>query len=241
MKAFIYGIGLQWKMDIRNKNILVHYYLVPLVFYLVMGAVFTSIMPDAYQTLIQAMIVFGVTLGGVLGSPGPLVEIFGSDIKKAYQVGGIPLWTVVVQNFISAMLHLFLMSMIILFTAPVFFGAVRPSNMGSFFLGLILLIVSSLAIGMVFGLFIKSSSKTGIIGQLVFLPSVLLSGIMFPTAMLPGVLQTVSKILPAAWGFLSMCDATLITGNLYPMVAVFAAAVLLCAFKLHMIRKEQAA
>ena len=44
------------------------------------------------------------------------------------------------------------------------------------------------------------------ISQVFFLPSVMLSGIMFPSSMLPGALQTVGKVFPATWGFESLCS-----------------------------------
>ena len=34
MKAFLYGVELQFKMDIRSKTMLIICYLVPLVFFL---------------------------------------------------------------------------------------------------------------------------------------------------------------------------------------------------------------
>lgn len=37
MRAFIYQIGLNWKLNLRSKELLVHYYVVPLVFYLFIG------------------------------------------------------------------------------------------------------------------------------------------------------------------------------------------------------------
>ena len=205
MPAFLYGTILQWKMNIRSKDILVFYYIVPLVFYLFMGGIFTSVMPDAHKTLIQTMVTFGVTMGGVLGAPYPLIEVFGGDIKKAYQVGGVPLWTVVLSNFISASLHLFLMSMVIFFTAPVIFDAAAPQSTGACLTGIILLIISSVSVGTVFGLFIRSASKAGVATQFVFLPSVMLSGIMFPVSMLPDALRYAGRILPATWGFKAAC------------------------------------
>lgn len=105
MRAFIYQIGLNWKLNLRSKELLVHYYVVPLVFYLFIGGVFISILPDADKTIIQVMSVFAITMGGVLGSPYPLVEFYHSDIKKAYQVGKIPLWTIAASNFISGIMH----------------------------------------------------------------------------------------------------------------------------------------
>ena len=58
MKAFLYGVKLQFKMDIRSKTMLITCYLVPLVFFFFMSGIFTSIDPTAVKTLIPAMSVF---------------------------------------------------------------------------------------------------------------------------------------------------------------------------------------
>ena len=53
MKAFLYGVALQWKLDIRSKTLLITCYIVPLLFFAVMGGIFTSINPEAKSTLIS--------------------------------------------------------------------------------------------------------------------------------------------------------------------------------------------
>lgn len=88
MGAFFYGVSLQWKLDIRSKTLLVTCYVVPLVFFAIMGGIFTSVMPESRNTLIQSMTVFGVTMGALIGLPPSLVEIYGSDIKKIYKANG---------------------------------------------------------------------------------------------------------------------------------------------------------
>lgn len=220
MNAFLYGIGLQWKLNARSKEILVHYYLVPLIFYVFIGGIFTAIDPESSDTIIQSMTVFGITMGGVLGSPYPLVEFYGSDMKKSYQVGGIPVWTAAAGNFISGVLHLFLMSMVILITAPFMFDAAMPGYLPGYFLFLLLLITASLSVGMVFGLCLKSASKLGMATQLVFLPSIMLSGMMFPKSLLPQVLQNIGKIFPATWGFQGMCQSGVEMRDVLPLLII---------------------
>ena len=92
MSAFLYGVSLQWKLDIRSKTLLITCYIVPLLFFAVMGGIFTSVMPEARYTLIQSMTVFGVTMGALIGLPPSLVEIYSSDIKKVYKANGVPLY-----------------------------------------------------------------------------------------------------------------------------------------------------
>ena len=54
MKTILYGVSVQFKMDLRSNTLLVTCYAVPLLFFLIMGGIFTSLMPEAKQTLIPA-------------------------------------------------------------------------------------------------------------------------------------------------------------------------------------------
>ena len=45
MSAFLYGLALQWKLDMRSRTLLITCYVVPLLFFAVMGGIFTSITP----------------------------------------------------------------------------------------------------------------------------------------------------------------------------------------------------
>lgn len=234
--AFLYGIKLQWILDLRNKGILLTYYIVPIVFFGFMGGIFTSIDPMAYKTLIPSMTVFAVTMGAIIGSPTPLVEFFSSDIKKAYIVGKIPLWSLVVNHFISSFIHLFIVSSIILFLAPLAFDATMPTNIFVYLITLSLFISTSLSIGMLLGLFVKSASKLTMISQFIFLPSIMLSGIMFPADMLPKFFQTLSRIFPATWGYQSMVTSPLDIFALLPLIGILTICILFNTWKIRQLK-----
>lgn len=238
MKAFIYSVGLQWKLDIRNKGILITYYLVPLIFFGFMGGIFSSINPISKETLIQSMTVFGVTMGALIGAPTPLGEVFNTDVKRAYKVGGIPLWSVPMTNFISAFIHLYLMSLAIFFLAPLAFAAELPINLAQYFFALALFIAVSLAVGTVLGLLVKSGSKLTMISQLFFLPSIMLAGIMFPSEMLPKGLQILGKIFPATWGFVMMTTESLDLKLFIPCLLTLCAAIIISKIRLSKIALE---
>ena len=57
MSAFLYGVALQWKLDLRSKSLLITCYVVPLVFFAVMGGIFTSVNPESKATLLQSITV----------------------------------------------------------------------------------------------------------------------------------------------------------------------------------------
>ncbi len=92
MKAFLNHLWIQFKMDIREKGTLMTYYLVPLIFYLVIGAVFSSVNPESKQMLAASMAIFALTMGAVIGLPVPVVKMRETGVLRAYRVSGIPGW-----------------------------------------------------------------------------------------------------------------------------------------------------
>lgn len=238
MSAFLYGVILQWKLDIRSKSLLITCYIVPLLFFAVMGGIFSSINPDAKYTLIQSMTVLGVSTGALIGLPPSLTEIYGSDIKKVYKANGVLLYLGLVSMFLSAFIHLLIMCAIIYIAAPIAFDASPPENLPLYFASLTIFIAISLSIGSVLGLAIKDQAKLTMISQVIFLPSIMLSGIMFPIDLLPQIFEIAGKIFPSTWGYKLMVNNSFYFGNLWPLIIIFLVAVILCGFFLKRLQSE---
>ena len=226
MKGFLYSLALQWKLDIRSKSLLVTYYIVPLIFFLLMGGIFTSVMPEMGSTLIQSMIVMSVSMGAFLGLPPSLIETYGSDIKKIYKANGVPIHLGLVNMVLSAFVHLIMTCIVILLLAPILFKASLPSQLPLFFLALGIYIFVSLSIGSILGLTVKNQAKLTMIAQLVFLPSIMLSGIMFPSNLLPDFLQAIGRLFPASWGYRLMLDHGFGLENLWYLILVSCIAII---------------
>ena len=206
MKAFLYGVGLQFKMDIRSKTMLITCYLVPLVFFFFMSGIFTSVDPTAVNTLIPSMSVFVITMSALIGVPPSLGEVYGGDIKKVYKANGVPLSLGVVTQFISSFIHTLIVCLIVFVVAPFVFKAKLPANLPLYFCSLVALLCVTLAIGCIIGLLVKTQAKQTMVAMIIFLPSVMLSGIMFPATMLPDFMQYLAYIFPATIGFQAMTD-----------------------------------
>ena len=233
MNGFLYSLALQWKLDIRSKSLLVTYYIVPLIFFLLMGGIFTSVIPDMGSTLIQSMIVLSVSMGAFLGLPPSLIETYGSDIKKIYKANGVPIHLGLVTMVLSAFLHLMITCMVILLLAPILFKANLPSQFPLFFLALAIYIFVSLSIGSILGLTVNNQAKLTMIAQLIFLPSIMLSGIMFPSILLPDFLQAIGRLSPASWGFRLMVDYGFGLENLWYLILVSCISVMTCILLLN--------
>lgn len=238
MNCFLYSLVLQWKLDIRSKSLLVTFYIVPLVFFLIMGGIFTSVMPGMGSTLIQSMIVMSVSMGAFLGLPPSLVEIYGSDIKKIYNANGVPIYLGLLTMVLSAFVHLMMTSIVILLLAPILFKASLPTQLPIFLLSLTIYIIVSLSIGSILGLTLKNQAKLTMLAQLVFLPSIMLSGIMFPISLLPDFLQVIGHVFPAYWGYRLMLDKGLRLANLWYLILLTCIAVITCILLINKQKSE---
>ena len=178
MNGFLYGVALQWKLDIRSKSLLVTCYIVPLIFFLLMSGIFTSVMPEMGSTLIQSMIVMSVSMGAFIGLPPSLIETYGSDIKKVYKANGVPICLGLVTMFLSAFVHLMITCVVIVLLAPILFEATLPTQLPVFFLALAIYIIVSLSIGSILGL----------------------TGNMFSGGLLSDSLKAIGRISPASGG-----------------------------------------
>ena len=238
MNGFLYSVALQWKLDIRSKSLLVTFYIVPLIFFLIMGGIFTSVIPEMGSTLIQSMIVMSVSMGAFLGLPPSLVEIYGSDIKKIYNANGVPIYLGLVTILLSAFVHLMMICIVILLLAPILFKASLPTQLPIFLLSLTIYIIVSLSIGCILGLTLKNQAKLTMLAQLVFLPSIMLSGIMFPISLLPDFLQVIGHVFPAYWGYRLMLDKGLRLENLWYLILLSCIAVITCILLMNKQKSE---
>lgn len=196
MKAFMYTFFLQTKTDLKQFEILIVYYLVPLVFYIVMGFVFQSIMPDISETLIATMSIFAISMGALFGLPSSIFNYCQNTLRKSLRVSSIPLSAMIFSGMLSAFVHLMVTTLIIVFVSPILFQAQIPISLLSFFFVIVLLLITSCLLGIIIALFSKSSGRLALYAQIVFLPTVMLSGIMFSVDLLPDGLKIISNIIP---------------------------------------------
>ena len=171
-------------------------------------------------------------MGAFMGLPPSLIETYGSDIKRVYKANGVPIYLGLVTMFLSAFAHLMIACIVIVLLAPILFEAILPTQLPFFFSALAVYIIVSLSIGSVLGLTVKNQAKLTMIAQLVFLPSIMLSGIMFPIDLLPDFLEVMGRMFPASWGYRLMLNNGFCFENLWYLIFIFFAAVIVCGIVL---------
>ncbi|SDF38409.1 ABC-2 type transport system permease protein [Fontibacillus panacisegetis] len=121
---------------------------------------------------------------------------------------------------------MFLISIIILITAPLAFDASTPQSLTPYIVMLVIFIAACTMIGTFLGVFVKSHSKL-----------TMLSGIMFPVNMLSKTLEYIGMIFPATWGFINLCNRKFEFSSILPIVIIFTCALVISVWKIKQINK----
>jgi ABC-2 type transport system permease protein len=189
--AFEFGSGL------RNRAMLLLLYLFPLGFFLLGGALMVGVNPFFRDTLVPAMVVFAVLAGCLLGLPDPIVSAREAGIYRSFRVHGVPAAAILLLPAAATLVHLALVATVVTLVGPLLFDAPPPVRPGAYVGVFLAAGLAHAGLGLLVAVVSASTRATVLWSQLVFLPSVLLGGLMMPIELIPEALASVARLLPA--------------------------------------------
>jgi ABC-2 type transport system permease protein len=199
MNAFANHFAFEFKTTLRNPTQLLMNYLFPLAFYAMMGLVMVQINPGFNDIIIPSLVVFAIMVGTVLGLSSPLVESRDAGIFRSFKINGVPALSILSIPTLSTIFHTLIVSAIIALTGGPFFGGATPGNWGAFALVTLVTAFCLGSLGALIGVVASGSRSTVLLSQGVFLPSMLLGGLMMPLSVLPESVHFVSGLLPTTY------------------------------------------
>ena len=199
MTAFTNHFLFEFKTGLRNPSAMMMFYLLPLGFYAVMGFVMVAINPDFKELLLPAMIIFAIMSSTILGLPTGLVEFREAGIYRSYKINGVPVISILTIPALSTVFHSLIVAVIIALTATPLFDAPLPENWFGLLLVTLLAAFTFGTLGMLIGVVSSSTRAVVLWSQLIYLPSILLGGMMIPIALLPETVQKISGLLPSTY------------------------------------------
>jgi ABC-2 type transport system permease protein len=197
MTAFLHHLAYDFKTGIRDRSKLLMFYLFPLVFFFLVGGLMSSVNPNFGQTMIPAMVLFAFMCSALLNLPSLLVNAREAGVFRSYRINGVPAASVLAIPVISAAAHMAVAAVVISLAGARFYGAAAPANVALFALAALLSYAAYAGIGVLIGVASGNNTVTILISQLIYIPSIILGGLMVPSAMLPGGLARLSLLLPA--------------------------------------------
>jgi ABC-2 type transport system permease protein len=197
MTAFLNHFSFEFRTGIRNRQLLFLNYMFPMIFYLMMGFIMVDINPMFLDVLIPAMVVFAVMAAMLLGIPDPLVKAREDGIFRSYRINGVPSSSILAVPAITTSIHLLIVALIITFTAQPLFDAPQPSNWLNFAIVLLSTMVALVGISVLIGVVSPSTNFQVMVSQIIFIPSMIVGGLMIPYDFLPGAAQMLARLFPA--------------------------------------------
>lgn len=199
MRAFAHHLRFDFVAALRNSTTLLMFYLFPLGFYVLMSIVMVEINPEFADTAVAALVVVTLMAGTVLGMPGQFVETRQLGVYRMFKVNGIPARSILAAPILSAIAHAVLASSVVALTAQPLFGVPSPSHWAAFY-GLLLLGAACFgSLAALIGVISDTSRGTVLWSQLVFLPSMLIGGLMVDLALLPESVLPFARLLPPTY------------------------------------------
>jgi ABC-2 type transport system permease protein len=198
MTAFVQHFTFEFKTGLRNTTLLFMNYLFPLGVYAIMGLVMTQVNPIFTDTLLPAMIIFVILGSTILGLPSPLVEAREAGIYRSFKINGVPAISIIAIPVLTTAFHALIAAVIVALTAVPLFGGVAPTHWLPVVGIAVLMAFTCSAIGALIGVVSANNRVTTLLSQLIFLPSMLIGGMMMPLSILPKSVRLFAGLLPTA-------------------------------------------
>lgn len=198
MTAFVQHFTFEFKTGLRNSTLLFMNYLFPLGVYAIMGLVMTQVNPYFTDTLLPAMIIFVILGSTILGLPSPLVEAREAGVYRSFKINGVPAASIVAIPVLTTTFHALIAATVVALTAAPVFGGVAPVRWLPLAGIAALMAFTCSALGALIGVVAANTRATTLLSQLIFLPSMLIGGLMMPLSILPKTVQRFAGLLPSA-------------------------------------------
>lgn len=199
MNAFAQHFSFGFRTGVRNRSLLLMNYLFPLVFYLLMGSLMGQVNPGFLVNLIPTMAVLAVMSGTLLALPATLVEAREAGIFRSYRINGVPALSILVIPVLTGMVHALVVAIVVSISARPLFGAALPASWPGFLLVFLVMAFAFAGIAALIGVISSNTQMTVMLSQLIFLPSMILGGLMLPTSLLPPGLARAALVLPTTY------------------------------------------
>jgi len=197
MSAFAHHLSYDFRTGVRDRSKLLMYYLFPLVFFLLMGGLMSSVNPGFTKVIVPGMTLFAFMCSSFLTLPSGLVTAREAGVYRSYRINGVPSTSIMGIPVLSTAVHMAIITVIILVAAPRLFHGVVPSNLPGFVGAALLSYLACAGAGVLIGVAAGNANLTILVSQLFYIPSIVLGGLMVPASILPPALQRISLLLPA--------------------------------------------
>jgi ABC-2 type transport system permease protein len=198
MSAFTHHLAYDFRTGVRDRSKLLMFYLFPLVFFFLVGTFMVQINPDFREVMIPGMILFAFMSSVLLSLPSALVQARETGVFRSYRINGVPSSSIMSTPVIGALVHMAIVTSVIAFAGAKLYGGAAPASVLGFIAAALLSFLTYAGFGVLIGVAAGNVNAAILVSQLLYIPSILLGGIMVPASLMPGAFQHIGLLLPAS-------------------------------------------
>lgn len=199
MRAYLLHLLFELRNGMRDRTLLLMNYLLPLGFFVLAGSLIVGLNPLFKASMIPAMVVFAILASMLLGLPAPLVAARDGGILRSLRVNGVPSWAIISIPGVTTAAHMVVVAGVIALGSVWFFDASAPAKWAGFAAAFGATAVAFSGLGALIGVISVNERASVLWSQLIFIPSMILGGLMIPLDAVPDNLAWIGMLLPTSY------------------------------------------
>ena len=237
MKTFITLLKNEWRLNVRNMNMVIFAVIMPLVVLVILGFIYGTkpAFEHAEYTFLEqsfgALSTISICAGGLMGLPLVISEYRERKILKRFKVTPVSPVMLLAVEFLIYVIYCILSILILSLAATMFWKVKIHGSFAAFLGSWLLTMTSTLSIGMLVGGIAKNTKSASVIACILYFPMLLFSGATLPFEVMPEIMQKIISFFPLTQGIQLMKAAFLgvpVT-NVYLPVTVMVVVTVVCA------------
>ncbi len=235
MKAFSTLLKTEFKLSVRDMNMVIFAVGFPIVVAVILGIVYggkPAFEGAGYTFLAQsfgAVVSIAICAAGVMGLPLVLSDYRHKKILKRFKVTPVsPVLLLLVQvavNFIYSVISLILVYLVSL----LFYGFKLNGSLLPFLGAYLLVVVSIYSLGLLVAAVSPNTKTSNLLCTILYFPMLIFSGATLPYEIMPKVMQRVADFMPLTQGIKLLKGTSLglpLDNILIPIVVMIAISII---------------
>jgi imidazolonepropionase-like amidohydrolase/ABC-type multidrug transport system permease subunit len=187
------------RLTMRDRSVLFFNYAFPLIFFFAFAELFHAGTGQGIAYFVGTVLTMGILGNGLWGAGMRSVQDREANILRRFKVTPITPLPILVASMASGWLLYLPVLVLLVGLAHFLYGMPMPQNWFSLFLMASIGVCSFRALGLILGAVANTMAEANILIQVLYMPMLFLSGVTFPSSILPVWAQTVGEFLPAAY------------------------------------------
>ena len=193
MRSYYALFKSNMRLTMRDRSVLFFNYAFPLIFFFAFAELFHAGTGQGIAYFVGTVLTMGILGNGLWGAGMRSVQDREANILRRFKVTPITPLPILVASMASGWLLYLPVLVLLVGLAHFLYGMPMPQNWFSLFLMASIGVCSFRALGLILGAVANTMAEANILIQVLYMPMLFLSGVTFPSSILPVWAQTVGN------------------------------------------------